>query len=228
MATPGTAVATKFCGLTRPEDAALATSLGAAYLGLIFAPSARQLTVERAASLLDALSETAPAPGGARPARVGVFAGMTTDAIVDVVDRLQLEVIQLHGSEDGQAASALRRRTGARIWSVVHVGESGIDRGQLARAAEGDDILLDAKVDGMLGGTGRTFDWEATREVVEPLRDGRSIILAGGLRAENVAQAIALFAPDVVDVSSGVESSPGVKDPRRMRAFADAVRAARG
>ncbi len=82
---------------TRPEDAALATALGAAYLGLIFAPSARQLTVERAASLLDALSETAP--GGARPARVGVFAGMTTDAIVDVVDRLQLGVIQLHGTD---------------------------------------------------------------------------------------------------------------------------------
>jgi len=223
---PDTAVAMKFCGLTRPEDAALATALGAAYLGLIFAPSARQLTVERAASLLDALSETAP--GGARPARVGVFAGMTTDAIVDVVDRLQLGVIQLHGTDDAGMASALRRRTRARIWSVVHVGEAGIDREQLARAAEGDDILLDAKVDGMLGGTGRTFDWEATRDVVEPLRGGRSIILAGGLRAENVAQAIALFAPDVVDVSSGVESSPGVKDPRRMRAFADAVRAARG
>lgn len=221
-------VGMKFCGLTRAEDAELATALGALFLGFIFAPSARQLTVERAARLLGETEATPSPPGAPRPSRVGVFAGHAVDAIVDAVDRLRLDVIQLHGSDDGASVRVLRRRTRAKIWTVVHVGASGIDPSQLAMAADGDGIVLDAKVDGMLGGTGRTFDWAATREIVDPLRAGRSIILAGGLRAENVAGAIALFAPDVVDVSSGVESSPGVKDPRRMRAFADAVRAARG
>ncbi|MBK6305665.1 MAG: hypothetical protein IPF47_08135 [Gemmatimonadetes bacterium] len=75
----------------------------------------------------------------------------------------------------------------------------------------------------MLGGTGRAFDWERERAVVAPLRAGRSIILAGGLTAENVARAIAVFSPDIVDVSSGVEASPGCKDPARLRAFVHAV-----
>ncbi|MCC6927505.1 MAG: phosphoribosylanthranilate isomerase [Gemmatimonadaceae bacterium] len=227
MASHHSAVALKFCGLTRAEDAVLAAALGAGFLGFIFAPSARQLTVEGAASLLRAVEDTPGSQRLPRPARVGVFAGMSADAIADTVDRLGLDVIQLHGGDDGELVPALRRRTRARIWMVLHVGESGIDGRQLAAAAEGDGVLLDAKVDGMLGGTGRSFDWAATREVVEPLRDGRSIILAGGLRADNVARAIALLAPDVVDVSSGVESAPGVKDPLRMRAFADAVREAR-
>jgi phosphoribosylanthranilate isomerase len=219
-------VAVKVCGLTRAEDAALATSLGAAYLGFIFAPSARQLTVERAQSLLAELDAASRVPGGAAPQRVGVFAGMDGAAIAETANRLGLDIVQLHGADDARLVEALRGATAAKIWTVVHVGAEGIDETQLEGATLGDGLLLDAKVDGMLGGTGQTFDWARERERVAPLRAGRSIILAGGLRAENVGRAIAVFSPDVVDVSSGVERAPGLKDPERMRAFVRAVHAA--
>lgn len=219
--------ALKCCGLTRAEDARLATALGASFLGFIFAESRRRLEVDAAEVLfrdLDREPPAAPRRGGTRPRRVGVFAGMDAATIAGIAERLRLDVLQLHGAHDATLVPTLRARSAARIWTVVHVGEDGaINPAQFAGAAEGDGILLDAKVDGMLGGTGRTFDWERTAKVVEPLRAGRSIILAGGLRPDNVARAIAIFAPDVVDVSSGIERAPGVKDPVLMRAFADAV-----
>lgn len=215
------AVEVKVCGLTRAADAALATALGAAYLGFIFAPSPRRLTVDAAAQLLATLGTADEAT--ARPRRVGVFAGAGVGEIAAAVHRLGLDIVQLHGAEDARLVAALRDTVPSALWSVVHVGEEGIDRAQLEWATRGDGILLDAKVDGMLGGTGRAFDWERERAVVAPLRAGRSIILAGGLTAENVARAIAVFSPDIVDVSSGVEASPGCKDPARLRAFVHAV-----
>ncbi len=213
----------KFCGLTRPEDARLATSLGAAYLGFIFAPSPRQLTIERAAMLLATLGNSGRGGRAPRPRLVGVFAGADVATIAAAVATLGLDVVQLHGAEDARLVRALRDATDARIWRVVHVGPEGIDENCLTSATPSDGVLLDARVDGMLGGTGCSFDWARVRESVTSLRGAGPIILAGGLRPENVARAIELFAPDVVDVSSGVESSPGCKDPARMRAFADAV-----
>jgi phosphoribosylanthranilate isomerase len=215
----------KVCGLTRASDAQLATALGARYLGFIFAPSPRQLTLEQASALFAALDATDAerAEGAPRPDRVGVFAQLDVDTIATMAERLALDVIQLHDAAGALHLSALRARTGARIWTVVHVAEHGVDPAQLDAAMAGDGLLLDAKVDGLLGGTGRTFDWAAVRELIAPRRGERPIILAGGLRAENVARAIHTFAPDVVDVSSGVEGSPGRKDPARLRAFADAV-----
>lgn len=224
------AVEFKVCGLTRATDAQLAAALGAAYLGFIFAASPRQLTVEQAALVMRALDETEsaePSRASSRPRRVGVFAGADASAITATVTQLALDVVQLHGVGDAGLVSALRDAVPVKIWTVVHVGADGVDRHALDGAALGDGILLDAKVDGMLGGTGRSFDWARERDVVEPLREGRSIILAGGLRTENVARAIAVFSPDVVDVSSGVESSPGIKDPARLRAFANAVHGVR-
>lgn len=215
------AVEVKVCGLTRAADAALATALGAAYLGFIFAPSPRRLTVDAAAQLLATLDTADEAT--ARPRRVGVFAGAGVGEIAAAVHRLGLDIVQLHGEEDARLVAALRDTVPSALWSVVHVGGEGIDRAQLEWATRGDGILLDAKVDGRLGGTGRAFDWERERAVVAPLRAGRSIILAGGLTAENVARAIAVFSPDIVDVSSGVEASPGCKDPARLRAFVHAV-----
>ena len=215
------AVEVKVCGLTRAADAALATALGAAYLGFIFAPSPRRLTVDAAAQLLATLDTADEAT--VRPRRVGVFAGAGVGEIAAAVHRLGLDIVQLHGAEDARLVAGLRDAVPSALWSVVHVGGEGIDRAQLEWATRGDGILLDAKVDGMLGGTGRAFDWERERAVVAPLRAGRSIILAGGLTAVNVARAIAVFSPDIVDVSSGVEASPGCKDPARLRAFVHAV-----
>lgn len=213
------------CGLTRVADARLATTLGARYLGFILAPSPRRLSVEQAEALFAELDADAvqPPAGSPRPERVGVFAGDDAATIGAVAERLGLDVIQLHGADDTVSLEALRARSTARIWRVVHVGTDGIDAGAIDRALGADGVLLDAKVEGMLGGTGRTFDWAAVRRVLDPRREGRPIILAGGLRAENVARAIHDFAPDVVDVSSGVEAAPGRKDPARLRAFADAV-----
>ena len=211
----------KVCGLTRAADARLATALGARYLGFIFAPSPRRLTLAQAAALLAELDASERA--ATRPLRVGVFAGAEVDTVVSMVERLRLDVIQWHDADGAERLRAVRAATAARIWSVVHVGPEGIAPSQLEGAALSEAVLLDAKVDGQLGGTGRTFDWDAMRDVVAPLRASRRIILAGGLRADNVVRAIRSFAPDVVDVSSGVEVSPGLKDPARMRAFVDAV-----
>jgi len=215
----------KVCGLTRATDAQLATALGARFLGFIFAPSPRQLTAEQAEALFSTLdaSGVEPPAGRDRPERVGVFAHVDVATIASTAARLALDVIQLHDASGALHLPTLRALTDARIWTVVHVDEAGVDPAQLDLALAGDALLLDAKVDGLLGGTGRTFDWEAVRRVVAPRRGGRAIILAGGLRAENVARAIHTFAPDVVDVSSGVETSPGRKDPALLRAFADAV-----
>ncbi|MEP7381001.1 MAG: phosphoribosylanthranilate isomerase [Gemmatimonadota bacterium] len=221
----------KFCGLTRGADARAAAALGARYLGVVFAPSLRQLTLAQAASVFESLER--PAPGDAatvdvglpysRPQRVGVFAELAVPRIVTMSNTLRLDVIQLHDAGDASRVQALRDATDARLWTVLHVGDDGIVEEQLAAAMLGDAVLVEAKVDGQLGGTGRTFDWAAVRDQLALLRAQRPVILAGGLRPDNVARAIGIFAPDVVDVSSGVEQSPGIKDPARMRAFADAV-----
>lgn len=241
----GKQTAIKFCGLTRPDDAVVAASLGAAYLGVIFAPSARRCTVEQASALYAAVDQQleagrvahasraarGDAAGGAhlvgdalRPQRVGVFAHVELPEIARIAKTLALDVIQLHEPPLAEAIGSLRSDTGASIWSVLRVGADGMSAEELSASERADGILLDTKVDGQLGGTGRTFDWVAARDALAPLRSTRPVILAGGLHPDNVAVAIATFAPDVVDVSSGVEQSPGVKDHARMRAFADAVR----
>lgn len=210
----------KCCGLTRHEDAAKAVRLGAAYLGFIFAPSPRRLTLEEGARLVGKLPSEA-----AR--RVGVFAGMAREDILRAVHVLRLDVAQLHEGGNPELARSIRAEAGIRVWNVVRVGDAGIDASEVERAAEEcDGILLDARVDGALGGTGHAFDWEATTTALRGLRGHLPIILAGGLRPENVGRAIAILSPDVVDVSSGVEASPGIKDHARMRAFVDAVHGA--
>lgn len=239
--------AIKFCGLTRPEDACAAAALGAGYLGVIFAPSPRRSSVEQAASLFSAVEQQLEAgqaagggyslgekaadgafdwQGGVRPQRVGVFAQVEASEIARIARVLALDVIQLHQAATASEIAFLRSATGdgGRIWSVLRVGTDGVSMEELRAGEHADGILLDTKVDGELGGTGRTFDWVTTRDALAPLRSSRPVILAGGLNPENVAVAIATFRPDVVDVSSGVERSPGIKDHQRMRAFAEAVR----
>ena len=212
----------KFCGLTRPGDAAVAESLGAAYLGIILAPSPRRVSVEEGRAVL------AGARAG-RARRVGVFAGWDADAVVRAAESLALDIVQLHGAGEGKLTQLIRDRLPVRVWTVVHVAEGELAAGAIGALLDttaGDATLLDARVDGMLGGTGRSFDWNAAQQAVAPLRARGPIILAGGLHPGNVASAIAILAPDAVDVSSGVESSPGIKDHARMRAFADAVHGA--
>jgi phosphoribosylanthranilate isomerase len=210
----------KFCGLTRAEDADFAQELGARYVGVIFAGGPRMLTVARAMEVL------APVSTSRGVFRVGVFADQSADEIARAADSLQLSVVQLHSDTSVDRITAIRRGYDGAVWPACRVAGSRLPPGIDALADAGDGILIDAFVPGTLGGTGTALPWgEMTRAFAElRARTGR-IILAGGLRPENVAKAIAALSPSVVDVSSGVESAPGIKDHDRMRAFRDAVEA---
>lgn len=204
----------KFCGLTRPIDARYAAELGAQYAGVIFAGGPRQLTLQRAAEVLAGL------PAGVR--RVGVFGPQTTEEIASICSSLALDVVQLHDRGDPASVSALRKLTSAEIWSVLRLSRGFLPENFKAVATAADGVVLDAHVAGVLGGTGVALPWDELSGHLEGLRASR-LILAGGLRPENVARAISLVAPDVVDVSSGVEAEVGIKDFEKMRAFRDAV-----
>ena len=205
----------KFCGLTRPEDADFAASLGAAYVGVIFAGGPRSLNVPRAMEVLGVVPRTV--------ARVGVFADQSPDEVARIAGVLQLDVLQLHGSFDPQRVAALRRVFDGEIWPVCRLSSATLPTTVADVFSVGDGLLLDASVPGKLGGTGVTLPWAELSEPLRELRRFKRIILAGGLRPENVGRAIAELSPDVVDVSSGVESAPGIKDHDRMREFRDAV-----
>ncbi len=205
----------KFCGLTRPEDAQFAAELGASYVGAIFASGPRLIDPARAATVFAGLPRTVK--------RVGVFADQSTDAILRAVDTASLDVVQLHGAGDVDRIERLRDRFEGDIWSVVRIAGAELPADIEVLATASDGLLLDAYVAGALGGTGIALPWAALSDAIDPLRAISRIILAGGLKPDNVASAIAALSPDVVDVSSGVEDAPGIKNHDRMRAFRDAV-----
>lgn len=210
----------KFCGLTRPEDAEHAVALGAAYVGVIFAGGPRVLTAARAVEVLAGTR-------GAQVRRIGVFGGQSLEEILETAEAAGLDGVQLAGGVTRDQLVGLRTGFRGEIWGVRH-GAPGSPQDVSEVLSWYDDgcdaVVLDAAVDGQLGGTGVALDWEALRQEMPRLRSRGRVVLAGGLRPENVARALALAAPDVVDVSSGVESAAGIKDPERMRAFAAAVR----
>lgn len=209
----------KFCGLTRRDDANHAAALGADYVGVIFAGGPRLLTPDLARDVLrDVPREVA---------RVGVFAGQSDDEIARTADTVDLDVVQLHGDWDADRVSRLRERLVRQVWPVVRVEGATLPE-WIADAFEvGDNVLIDAMAPGGLGGSGVALPWAQLAARLQRIRDDREMVLAGGLRPENVAIAIAALSPSVVDVSSGVESAPGIKDHDRMRAFRDAVTHAR-
>lgn len=201
----------KFCGLTRPDDAAFAVELGAQYVGVIFAGGPRQLTVDQALRVL------APTRGSARA--VGVFGAVSPDAIARVVNEASLDLVQLSADPDPATVDMVRRASGVGVWATVRCG-STFPTDAAALFERADAVHLDARVDGMLGGTGRTVPWHNLAPTLRAARGalGR-LVVSGGLNPDNVRQAIAVLTPNVVDVSSGVESAPGIKDHERMRAF---------
>ena len=204
----------KHCGITGVEDAGLAVDAGAWALGMIFWPqSPRACTVEAAGRVARSFRR--------RVELVGVFVNQPIDEIAEIAETVALSVVQLHGDEGTQYCAEVARRTGAKVMKAARVGSrADLQALQAFRAA--DFHLVDARVEGMRGGTGRTVDWDlvATRESEVPL------VLSGGLTPENVGEAVARVQPFAVDVASGTEASPGVKDPDRLAAFGDAVWAA--
>ena len=210
--------AIKFCGLTRVEDARLAAELGASFVGAVFAESPRRVTAERASAVFRDLRG---------PRRVGVFADQSVEEIARTADAAGLDVVQLHADPGPERVTAVREVTGLETWAAMRIAnkleESDLD----ALISCADAIVFDSRVAGSLGGSGHAFDWSVITNLLdEHRRDRARIVLAGGLSPALVARAIAALRPDVVDVSSGVESSPGVKDHELMRAFAVAVSSA--
>lgn len=205
----------KICGLTRPEDVTAVADAGAAYAGFVFFPrSPRHVEVDRAR----ALAVTAP-PGLAKVALV-VDAD---DALLDAITaQVPLDMLQLHGTESPERVAALRARYGLPVMKAVGVADESdlpalLDYGRVA-----DQLLVDAKPpqDAALpGGNGLSFDWR----LIAGRRWPVPWMLAGGLTPDNVAEAIALTGARQVDVSSGVEAAPGIKDAGRIAAFVAAA-----
>jgi phosphoribosylanthranilate isomerase len=208
----------KFCGLTRAGDAQEAARLGAAYVGAIFAGGPRNVTSVQAKEIFNAATT-----GTGGPAAVGVFGADDIDAIAADAVAAGVQVIQLHGDPRAADVRAMRRRFGALVWAVARADGSVLPDWTEELFHEADAVVLDARVKGKLGGTGVALEWGALADSVAALRGRTPVVLAGGLKPENVAEAVRLLAPDVVDVSSGVESSPGIKDHAKMRAFFDAA-----
>jgi phosphoribosylanthranilate isomerase len=218
----------KVCGITRLEDAIAASDLGAAFLGFVFAPSSpRCISAEKAGAIAAALrgyekQKNDGAAVGARcaPAErratrlVGVFVDQPAAEIRSIVDRVKLDLVQLHGAEPEEMSDEL----GVPVIKAIRVAGDAPD---WSRYAAAEWLLLDTHRAGQHGGTGEAFDWSLVR------RGGRRFFLAGGLRPSNVVEAIAAVAPDAVDVSSGVESSPGIKDHEKLTKFFEEIRACR-
>jgi len=202
----------KICGITRLEDALLAADLGAWAVGMVFHPgSKRRCTLVEAEAIGAALRR--------RVEVAGVFVNATLDEIANVSERVGLTLVQLHGDEGPAFCAEVARRTGARAIKAAPVRGAFTLR-ELARFHT-PFHLLDGHADGLRGGTGETFDWS----LIANRRSRVPLIIAGGLGPGNVRDAIEATRPYAVDVASGVESAPGVKDPDLLRAFLDEVRA---
>lgn len=205
----------KFCGLTRVEDARVAGDLGARYAGVILAGGPRNLGLAAARAVLDS------AGPGVR--RVAVFGVTAVDVIAAQAAELALDVVQLHADPDVRQVEALRARFGGVVWAALRMAGAALPTEAADLASAADGLVLDRRSAHALGGTGERLPWAELAVTLAPLRGRTTIVVAGGLRPENVADAIRHLTPDVLDVSSGVESTPGVKDHARMRAFAAAV-----
>jgi phosphoribosylanthranilate isomerase len=202
----------KLCGTTRLEDAELAAELGAWAIGFILWPgSKRHVDPGVAAGIARAVRR--------RVELVGVFVNQPLDEVEAAAEAIGLTHVQLHGDEGPSFCVAARERTGCRVIKALRMG-SAADVRDAARFHT-DFHLLDSAVRGLRGGSGQTWDWALAAQ----RRSDVPAILSGGLTAENVAEGIAAVRPYAVDVASGVEASPGVKDPAKAEAF---VRAAEG
>ena len=198
----------KFCGITRAEDARVAVALGVDAIGFVFTRrSQRYVGVAQARAMRDALPPFVSA--------VALFMDDEPSWVEEVIAGMQPDLLQFHGDESAGYATSFGR---------PYLKAVAMDGGDLPGFADAHPraagFLLDSHSPGAAGGSGRAFDWSLAP------RPGRPVILAGGLDATNVAQAIAIVRPYAVDVSSGIEVAPGIKDASRMRAFVEAVRAA--
>jgi phosphoribosylanthranilate isomerase len=193
----------KFCGVTRPQDLEVAAEVGVDAVGFVLWPnSPRGVGLDRTAELVALLPRTIMP--------VGVFVQPTREEVLKAINVARLRAVQVHGMDDVTVLGELP----CELWVAMSL------RDDFSRVPPRATILLDAHDPERFGGTGRTIDWDAARAICLK----RRVMLAGGLTPENVGEAIRRAQPHGVDVSSGIEEHPGIKDPRKMRAFARAVR----
>ena len=207
--------AVKVCGLTRHEDARAASEAGAAFLGAVLAPGGRRTVTPGAAGVIF----------GDLPARrVGVFVDASLEELEASARAAGLDVLQLHGDETPELAAELRAR-GWTVWKALRPRTGAEFAAEAPRwAGAVDALLLDGFSAAARGGTGASFPWAEVAAQRAALPPGVALIAAGGLRPGNVAEAAGILHPDVVDVSSGVESSPGIKDADAIRRFIQAAK----
>jgi indole-3-glycerol phosphate synthase/phosphoribosylanthranilate isomerase len=210
-------VKVKICGITSVEDALAAIDAGADMLGLnFFRPSPRFIEPETAREIIDAVRSVSDV------AIIGVFVNESSDKILGIANKLNLEGIQLHGDEAAEFCEQLKSSFQGLVIKAVP-GNSALSLDSL-KDYRVDSILIDAFHPALRGGTGHSADWAIARKATEMLP---SVILAGGLSPENVGDAIASVQPSAVDACSSLETSPGKKDFKRMREFVNAVRASK-
>lgn len=197
----------KICGITRPEDALAACAAGADAIGLNFyAPSPRAIDVEQAVDIRQALPAFVTV--------VGLFVNADADTVAKTAERVQLDLLQFHGNETSEECE----RFGRAYMKAVRVSEDVDIRAAAERYRGARALLLDTADETLWGGSGRTFDWELV-----PADIALPVVLAGGLTPANVADAIRRLRPYGVDVSGGVERSPGIKDAARIAKFIQEV-----
>jgi phosphoribosylanthranilate isomerase len=217
----------KICGNTNLDDAALAAELGADAVGFVFAESPRRVTATQVAAITPHL------PLGVE--RVGVFHSRDAESIAQTASDTGLTAVQLHGGLDERVLERLAERFAGTVriiqtlhWTIDTSESSAVLlSGQIERIAAlamSDRVLIDSKVGSAGGGTGVTYDWGAARSVFASAPGSLHLIVAGGLKPENVARAVAQLKPWGVDVSSGVEVSPGRKSPEKLAQFIENVR----
>ncbi len=212
----------KICGTTNRHDAQSSVAAGADALGFIFAPSPRSIELTAAADIIAALSGQAE--------MIGVFVNESPERIADVAHEIGLTGVQLHGDEAAETLPEFRRALGSRkIIKVLHADDLlTAGAGKLSEYLSAQDsldaILLDSGSAQQRGGTGIAYDWSQALPTAARIRVEMPLIVAGGLNSSNVAHAIELFDPYGIDVASGVESRPGIKDETMVKQFITAVR----
>ena len=201
-------VKVKVCGITNPVDARFAAEAGADALGLVFAESPRQVSVERAREVAAAL------PDGVL--KVGVFVNAEPKEVLRIASEVGLDYAQLHGDESPEVVAAVRKG-GLKVVKALRVRDAG---SLVIEGYEADLFLLDAYSARARGGTGKRFDWGLAKSI-----KGRgNILVSGGRTPENVREAIRFFEPYGVDASSSLEDAPGKKNRERVRRFVSAAK----
>jgi len=214
----------KICGTTNLEDALAAVDAGADALGFVFAESRRRVEPSVAAHITRSL------PDGIE--RVGVFVNETVEHIREIVEEAGLTAVQLHGEESLDFAANLGANLGPirtlrliPVLPIPRIREMVATGGVVVKLNRGiDTVLIDSAAQGKKGGSGQTWDWKMGKFLLETFRDSVKTIVAGGLTAANVADAIRILRPWGVDVASGVEREPGKKDHEKVRAFVKAAK----